>query len=191
MDLIKDYKFEKLDKESIKKFLEMQNLDSNNCALLYYYPFKTLKVNLLKKIEKSIFIFSFDADKIYLFELSSLKDKRIKDSLAVDYSDVESFESDNINIELKLKKSFDSKLYFKLFNVISENNNQEELLEKLKNNISYHIMFNRRKDSHDSANIISIAETEYECRRREMQAFCIWGLSGRAAPFPQGTPEEC
>lgn len=92
--LIQEYKLEKFDDDNISDFLAMNNLNPTN------YVFATTRKNTASVLKLTTqgsaltmrnAIIGYDENRLYMFELSRLSDKKIVNAYTIEKSDIEKF----------------------------------------------------------------------------------------------------
>lgn len=92
--LIKEYKLEKFDDDNISNFIAMNNLNQAN------YVFATIRKNTASVLRLTVqasaltmrnAIIGYDENRLYMFELSRLSDKKIVNAYTIEKSDIEKF----------------------------------------------------------------------------------------------------
>lgn len=135
-NIIKRYKLERVDDDNIIKFLEMNNLNSENYFFATQMPsMATYAVyGALGATTAVNYIINFDSTHIYLFELSRLSNKNIENCIVIDSKEINYIKNKNvvfgvakkISIRFNNKKRLDLQCNKKVANI----KNQEESIQR-------------------------------------------------------------
>lgn len=136
--LIKEYKLEKFDDENISQFLIQNNLNPSN------YVFATIRQNtasiLMLSAQASTLtmrncIIAYDENRLYMFELSRLSDKKIVNAYTIEreemskFNDTKLFSSHTITIVCKDKDMYIINLSAKAKGISDHKEKIERLVE--------------------------------------------------------------
>ncbi len=135
-NIITQYKLERLDDENIIKFLEMNNLNSENYFFATQIPcMSTYAVyGSLGAFTMVNYIVDFDSTYIYLFELSRLSNKNIENCIVIDSNEINYITNKNAVFgaakSISIRFNNEKKLDLQCNKTVANLKNQEENIQR-------------------------------------------------------------